>query len=213
MTRLNVAINVILVTVFSTGSAAAALAIRSADIVDGQVMTVDLAKAAVTRKKIAANAVTGATLEESTLGIVPNADQLDGRDSMSFVSGGARIVSGRTSIARGATATIFTSTVANEIGFNIAYRCPGGSPSVSGQIEFRNKSASAWEVWYQDGGDDPNYVESLAGTTTTFAANEQWHSIKFSLAKMSASGRATVIFSVNDALTTCKANGLATISS
>jgi len=189
---------------------AAANTVRSINIVDGEVKTVDIAKAAVTNKKFASNAVNGAKLDESTLAIVPNANLMDGRDSSSFLAGPGRIVSGRASISRGATAAIFTAAFADEIGFNVAYQCPGGSPSVPGAIEVRNKSATAWQLWYQDGGDAPEFVELAALGTASFAANQQFHSVSIRLARTTYGGpQTTVWFSVADALTTCKADGLA----
>lgn len=196
--------------VLSAWPAAAAVVVRSVDIVDGEVKTVDLDKKAVTNKKLANNAVDGTKVDESTLGIVPNADQLDGRESSSFVAGAGRIVSGRTSVSRGSMGAIFGSTLANEIGFNVAYQCPGGSPTVPGKIEFRNKSGTAWKVWYQDGGDDPVFIEVPANGTTEFAADQEWHSVKFRIAQPTFDGpQATIFYSLTGQATSCKTNGLA----
>lgn len=203
------------VVVFALGAVPvfAAVVVRSADIVDGEVKTPDLNKGAVTNKKLAANAVTGATLNESTLGIVPNADQLDGRDSATFLAGSGRIVSGRATVARGATGAVFSSTLASEVGFNVAYRCPGGSPSVSGAVELRNRSATAMEAWYQDGGDDPVFVQVGANATTQFAANEESHSVKLRLTRPSWDGtHVTVLFSLIGQPTNCKTAGFAILT-
>src|SRR6187551_1857978 len=111
--------------VYALGAApvAAAVVVRSVDIVDGEVKTVDLDTVAVTNKKLASNAVNGSKVDEGTLGIVPNADQLDGRDATSFVAGGARIVAASASIGRGAIAAAFSVAVGAELGFNVAYQC------------------------------------------------------------------------------------------
>jgi hypothetical protein len=203
----------IVVTLLTAGPAVAALAVYSKNIVDGQVKTVDLADKAVTTAKIAGNAVTGAKVDESTLGIVPNSDQLDGRDSTSFLAGPGRIVSGRTTVSRGAIGALFSLATADQIGFNVAYQCPGGSPSVLGKIEFRNKSGAAWDVWYQDGGDDPVFVEVPANTKTEFAAYQETHSVKFRITRQTFSGaQATVFYSLTGEATTCKTAGLAMLS-
>jgi hypothetical protein len=70
----------LLATVVSAGTATAAqhLHIMSADIVNGQVKTVDLGDSSVTSAKIARNTVTGADINESTLATVPNAAKLGG---------------------------------------------------------------------------------------------------------------------------------------
>ena len=210
MNRLSIITTAVLVSALMAAPVAAANTVRSINIVDGEVKTADLAKLAVTNKKFASNAVNGAKLDESTLGIVPNANLLDGRDSTSFVAGPGRIVAGRVSINRGAIGTIWSATFADGVGFNVAYQCPGGSPSVLGEIELRNKLSSAWDAWYQDGGDDPVYVHLNGLGTASFPAYQQFHSVKVQL--VGPTGRATVIFSVADALTTCKANGLALLS-
>ena len=201
-----------LVTALAAGPVAAATVVRSVDIVDGEVKTVDLAKGAVTNKKFAANAVNGAVVNEGTLGIVPNTDQLDRRDSASFVAGPGRIVAGRTSVSRGAIAAIFSSAIGAEIGFNVAYQCPGGSPSVPGMIQFRNRTGTPTEVWYQDGGDDPVFVQVAANGTTDFAANEQSHSVKLRITQWPSNKQATVIYSLTGLATSCKTNGLAILA-
>ena len=206
MNRLSILTTVVLVSALTAAPVAAANTVRSVNIVNGEVKTADLGKAAVTNKKFASNAVNGAKLDESTLAIVPNANLLDGRDSATFLAGPGTIVAGRASINRGATTAIFTAAFAGEIGFNVAYQCPGGSPSVPGRIEFRNRESTPWEVWYQDGGDDPVFVTVAGLATNSFAADQQWHSVQLYL--HGAARQATVIFSVADALTTCKANGL-----
>jgi hypothetical protein len=208
MNRLAIITTVLLVAALTAAPVAAANTVRSIDIVDGEVKTPDLARSAVTNKKLASNSVNGAKLAENTLALVPNANNLDGRDSTSFVGGAARIVAGQASINRGAFGAIFTAAFADEIGFNVAYQCPGGSPAVPGRIELRNKSGTAWQVWYQDGGDEPVFTEVAGLGTAQFGATEQFHSVKIRLARKFATGQATVYFSINDALATCKANGL-----
>ena len=209
MNRMSIITTVALVSAMLAAPVAAANTVRSINIVDGEVKTPDLAKGAVTNKKFASNAVTGAKLDESTLGIVPNANNLDGMDSAVFLGGPGGIVAGKATLNRGATGTIWTATYADEVGFNLAYTCPGGSPSVPGKIEFRNKTGSFWDLWYQDGGDDPQFVHVAALATATFPADQQYHSVKI---RAGGAHQATIYFSVADALTTCKADGLAILN-
>jgi len=54
----------------------------------GQIGTKDIKNGAVTKVKIKKDAVTGAKVKESTLGIVPNAAKLDGKEPGAFESKG-----------------------------------------------------------------------------------------------------------------------------
>jgi hypothetical protein len=199
------------VAAMTAGPVAAALVVRSADIVNGEVKTVDLAASAVTSKKLASNAVNGAKLDESSLAIVPNADLLDGRDSASFLAGPGRVVAASTTISRGNLGAVFTSAVAGQIGFNIAYNCPTGL--VPPWIEFRDRSGLGWDVWFQDGGDDPSFGTVSADTTASYAAFQESHSIKFRIARGTFAGpQATIIYSLTGGLTTCKTAAFATLS-
>jgi hypothetical protein len=100
--RQNVIAIIALVIALGGGTAYAVNTVRSSDIVDGQVQSVDLGTNAVTNAKIAANAIgsgkvvdgsiTGADINESTLGKVPNASKLGGIDSVHFRTGKASAV-------------------------------------------------------------------------------------------------------------------------
>lgn len=57
-------------------------------IAGGVVGTSKLANEAVTSSKVAANSLTGANIDESTLGTVPNADTLDGKHASNFLQVG-----------------------------------------------------------------------------------------------------------------------------
>jgi hypothetical protein len=199
-----------LVAVMTAAPVAAALVVRSVDIVNGEVKTVDLANLAVTNKKFASNSVNGAKVNESTLGIVPNANLLDGRDSTSFLAGSGRIVAASTTISRGNLGAVFSYAVAGQIGFNIAYNCPTGL--VPPWIEFRDRSGQGWGVWFQDGGDDPVFGEVSANDIAVYQAFQETHSIKFRVARTTFSGpQATVLYSLTGGTTTCKAAALATL--
>src|SRR4051794_5227764 len=58
--------------------------VGSRDIGTGQVKGVDLAPGAVTSAKVADNSLRGTDIAEPTLGLVPNADALDGISSGGF---------------------------------------------------------------------------------------------------------------------------------
>jgi hypothetical protein len=156
----NALVTVILVTIFSAGSAVAALTVRSVDIVDGEVKTVDLANGAVTNVKLAANAVTGAKVDESTLGIVPNANLLDGKDSTAFVTGPGRFLSDESSFSWGDGVYLFDTTRASQVGFNVAARCADSS------FDFNNWMSTPWDVWIRIDGGDP--VFGQAGPAGTY---------------------------------------------
>src|SRR5690242_3245020 len=65
-------------------------AVRSKNIAPGAVKTSDIGKRAVKGAKVAPNAIGGAQVNEASLGIVPNADQLDGVDSAALLRGSGR---------------------------------------------------------------------------------------------------------------------------
>jgi len=155
----NIIVTVTLVTIFSAGSAAAALVVRSSNIVDGEVKTVDLANGAVTNAKIATNAVTGAKVDESTLGIVPNANLLDGRDSTSFVNGPGRVFSDDSSFSWGDGVYMFIYGLALDIGFNVLGRCGDN------KFFFTNMGSAVWDVWIRGDGGDPVYGQPGAAGT------------------------------------------------
>jgi hypothetical protein len=159
----NVVVTVTLVTFLSAGSVAAALTVYSADIVNGEVKTVDLANGAVTNAKIAANAVTGAKVDESTLGIVPNANLLDGRDSTSFVTGPGRVLFDESSFSWGDGVYIFIYGTALDIGFNVLAHC------YDNKFFFTNMGSATWDVWIRADGGDPVYGQVGAYPNDTFS--------------------------------------------
>lgn len=82
---------VALVLVLGGGTAYAAgvahNSVVSKSIRNGQVKTVDLANGGVTGQKVADNGLTGDDVDESTLGVVPNASQLGGAPASSYLHG------------------------------------------------------------------------------------------------------------------------------
>ncbi len=61
-------------------------AVTSAKIKAGAVKSAKIADGAVTGQKVAADSLTGDKIDESTLGQVPNAAQLDGKGTSAFVA-------------------------------------------------------------------------------------------------------------------------------
>ncbi len=87
-----IALVALLVSV-GTGGAYAANTIRSADIVDESIVSQDIRN----------GRVTGRDVLESSLGKVPDADTLDGRDSSAFTAFGSRFGDGGKASAGGGT--------------------------------------------------------------------------------------------------------------
>lgn len=188
----NVIVTVTLVTIFSAGSAAAALVVRSTNIVDGEVKTVDLANGAVTNVKIAANAVTGAKVDESTLGIVPNADLLDGKDSNSFVSGPGRVITGQNQTSVGDSVYVFMWGTVLETGFNIAARCSND------QIYVSNVQTDPLDIWYRHNGGDTVYTQLAYNATYTATEVDGPHLVDVHIVQPSTGRQASLEFSVNE---------------
>ena len=60
-------------------------AVGAGEIADGTVGSAEIADGAVASIDVADDGLTGADISESTLGLVPNADQVDGRSASDFV--------------------------------------------------------------------------------------------------------------------------------
>jgi hypothetical protein len=106
------------------------------------VSTAKLANGAVTGPKVADGAVTGPKVDESTLGIVPNADLIDGVDSGDLMRGAgrARAVSG-TDAPSGSPSAPFNL---DDGQFTLACQNPA---SVGSDFTFTNTSGSTANVW------------------------------------------------------------------
>jgi hypothetical protein len=84
LTYANVVSTLALFLVVAGGLAYAANTIFSSDIVDGEVKSVDIANDSVTGDDLKNGGVQGADVLESSLGLVPDADKLDGMSSAAF---------------------------------------------------------------------------------------------------------------------------------
>lgn len=108
-----------------------------------------IANGAVTGPKLADGAVTGAKVDESTLGIVPNADLIDGVDSGDLMRG-----SGRVRAFSGTDAPGGTPSAPFTLGdgqFTLACQDPASQGSA---LTFTNTSGAVASVWtdkVQDG--------------------------------------------------------------
>lgn len=61
--------------------------VRNDDLKGGGLAALDLRANSVAASEVADNSMTGKEIDESTLGLVPNANQLDGRDWSAFMAG------------------------------------------------------------------------------------------------------------------------------
>ncbi|HYI80558.1 MAG TPA: hypothetical protein VEW67_06835 [Thermoleophilaceae bacterium] len=148
-------------------------AVTGAKIATGAVSASKLATGAVTTTKLADGAVTGPKVDESTLGPVPNADRLDGLDSLDFVRGKGRSYAIRGSDPFGGpTATLATL----DVGGNLVLECRNPA-SVGSDVTFVNTSGTPADVWTdrtQDGfapGTTLNYSAVVNGGTATIAVS------------------------------------------
>ena len=116
--------------------------VSAAKIASGAVTGSKLAGGAVTGDKLADGAVTGPKVDESTLGIVPNADLIDGVDSSDLVRGAgrARAFSG-TDAPSGSPSAPFNLADGQ---FTLACQNPA---SVGSDFTFTNTSGATANVW------------------------------------------------------------------
>jgi hypothetical protein len=117
-------------------------AVSTAKIAGGAVTGVKLRNGAVTETKLADGAVTGAKVEESTLGIVPNADLIDGVDSTELMRGRGRTVAGRATDAPSGSPSAPLNLADGQ--FTLACQNPA---SVGSDFVFKNTSGSPADVW------------------------------------------------------------------
>jgi hypothetical protein len=127
-------------------------AVRAKHIKKNQIASRHLKKGAVTNAKIAAGAittgklrdgaVTGAKVDEATLAVVPNADRLDGLDSLDFVRGAGRVHGGRLNDTPGGQ----PASIALDVGGELTLTCnnPASAPST---FAFVNSSGAPADVW------------------------------------------------------------------
>jgi hypothetical protein len=117
-------------------------AVSAAKIAAGAVTGSELADAAVTGGKLAAGAVTGPKVEESTLGIVPNADLIDGVDSSDLMRGAGHVRAARGVDALGGS----SASVLNLVDGQLTLECKNPA-SVGSDFTFTNTSGSTADVW------------------------------------------------------------------
>lgn len=142
------------------GGAYAAATIGSGDIVNNSIRSKDVKNKGLRGKDLGSNTITGRQVKESSLGTVPNADLLDGRDSSSFLSpapGGMVVVEGP------------IATIAPEDFEIVGAVCPAGHRVVSGGGSaisasgglFVSESDPARSGWIVAG---ENFATSASGT-------------------------------------------------
>ena len=117
-------------------------AVSTAKLANRAVTGAKLADGAVTGPKLADGAVTGPKVEESTLGIVPNADLIDGVDSADLMRG-----SGRTRALRGTDAPSPPTSAPFELADGpLTVEC-NNPASAGSQFIFTNTSGATADVW------------------------------------------------------------------
>jgi hypothetical protein len=124
-------------------------AVSPAKIASGAVTGSKLAGAAVTGDKLADGAVTGPKVDESTLGIVPNADLIDGVDSGDLMRGAGRARAASGTDALGGS----PASVLNLIDGQFTLECKNPA-SIGSDFVFTNTSGATANVWtdkVQDG--------------------------------------------------------------
>jgi hypothetical protein len=113
---------------------------------------------------LAADTVTGADIDESTLGSVPNADRIDNLDSSQLVTGSGTLTQHVVTLSP----DFFDQVVADEAGYAARYLCP--SPPATSQGFFRwADRTNPWTAWWDTGGADP---EMHASVPAGFSAAE-----------------------------------------
>jgi hypothetical protein len=145
-TYANVTATIALVVALSAGAYAAGLGrndVKSKNIAPKAVKSGDIASKAVKTKKLGNDAATGAKVAEATLGLVPDADRLDGLDSTALLRGSGRVraVQGTDEFSGDVSAPIPL-----DIGGTITAECR--SPASAGSdLIFTNTSQGALDVW------------------------------------------------------------------
>jgi hypothetical protein len=137
-------------------------AVTTGKLADRAVTNGKLADGAVTTGKLGDGAVTGPKVDESTLGPVPNADRLDGLDSLDFVRG-----KGRSYVVRGTDPFGGPSaTLAGlDVGGNLVLECRNPA-SVGSDVTFSNTSGTTADVWT----DRTQDLGAGAATTVLYSA-------------------------------------------
>ena len=118
-------------------------AVSGAKIAKGAVTAAKLSDAAVSGPKLADGAVTGPKVDESTLGIVPNADRVDGVDGAELLRGRGEIRALQGSDAPGGAGSA-PFVLAGAGDFTLECRHPASAGS---DFTFTNTSGSTANVW------------------------------------------------------------------
>jgi hypothetical protein len=138
---------------------AAALAIAN-----GGVTNARLAPGSVTGNKVVDGSLKGADIDESTLGIVPNADTIDGLDSSAFVRGPGSLRESSSDLPPDAAPHVFL----DEPAFFLYYYCPE-TLTENGQFGIGNHLDEPMDVFWDNGSGNPEYFSLAAETSTVHA--------------------------------------------
>src|SRR5262245_15005377 len=148
--------------------------VGSAKIADRQVKNADLSIGASASNTIAdggiegvdvkSDALTGTQINESGLGTVPNADQLDGLDSSALVQGGGLAAGGFATVPEASSGFYDFRWVIHpfQVGraFGVGYLCPFDA-NLNGVVEFQNRDNTPVRLFADNGSADPSFIADL----------------------------------------------------
>jgi hypothetical protein len=132
-------------------------------IADGGVQGIDVKNATLTGTNIAADSIEGADINESSLGQVPNADQLDGIDSSGFLRGSGQAVGGFRTVQENLQLDVIGPGDTGD-SFSISYLCPQDS-NTDGWVQFFNWENTTVKLFADNGSIGPSFIGDLGFQT------------------------------------------------
>ena len=144
-------------------------------IAAGNVTTPDLAVSAVTGSKVLSDTLTGLDVFEASLGKVPDADKLDGRDSAQFIQGRGKVDGQAAGLDPGAW--LLLGPPLHDF-LELSYKCPNGSPAATnGHLVIQNRSGHLANVFLESGEPNPTYrqmADDEVWEVGALAAGDSW---------------------------------------
>ena len=166
-----------------SGSDLAPDSVGSGKIVDRSVKNADLGIGASSSNTIAdggnqgiddqSGTLTGAEIDESGLGTVPNADRLDGVDSSALLQGGGLAAGGFATVPEALQGAYDARwlILPSEAGwaFGVSYYCPQDT-NTNGSALFKNRTTTR-EVVRDNGSADPSFIWDLPNNLGAYGAS------------------------------------------